>query len=104
MYARFSQALERVMARRGRAFFPVTLVAAFVLLFTVVYRFMGVEDHFEITEEQRGRPWFASFYVSCMSLTNAMGDSAPRTMWARRVYLAQVLAGFFILLLGGILF
>ena len=78
---------------------PLVVTTLFIVAFAVAYRAIGVEKHFDLGEDQKGKPWFSSFYISCMALSNAMGDATPKTITGRSVFLAQVMTGFFILLL-----
>ncbi len=96
-------ALRRVLASRTfkHIMVPITLVSTLIVAFTIVYRIMDPEKHFEVSEEQRKKPWFSSFYISSMALSGAMGDASPRTIPGRAVFLTETLLGWTIIMLMG---
>lgn len=83
---------------------PLLFSAACVLLFAVIYRAIGPDKHFEITEEQKKRPMFASMYISVMAQSNAMGDATPKTILGRTLFAIQVATGWaWIMILGAVI-
>lgn len=72
---------------------PVVYGFGMIALFAVLYRSIGVYKNFVVTEEQSRRPWFASFYISAMAQSNAMGDATPKTILARSLFATQVMLG-----------
>ena len=82
------------MSRAVRAaLVPTAYGIGCIFAFALAYKLMGVERHFDITDEQKGRPWFASFYISVMAQSNALGDATPKTIAGRSMFGAQVFAG-----------
>jgi len=77
----------------GSLFLPVLYGFGMIALFAALYRSIGVTQHFVITEEQQKKPWFASFYISAMAQSNAMGDSTPKTILGRTLFATQVVLG-----------
>ena len=77
----------------GTVFLPIAYGFGCILLFAAIYKSIGVTKHFVITEEQSKKPWFASFYISAMAQTNAMGDSTPKTILGRVIFGTQVVMG-----------
>lgn len=74
-------------------YFPLLYGALATVLFAVVYNFMGLKKHFVLADDVKNNPWFASFYISFMAQTNAMGDATPKTIPARAVFALQTLMG-----------
>lgn len=74
---------------------PLLYTVTCIVLFAGVYRAMGVDKHFDLADDQKKRPWFASFYIATMAQTNAMGDATPRSIPARIVFALNTLSGFF---------
>ena len=78
---------------QGAVGFPVAYGFLLITMFAVAYRAMGIEKNFVITDEMKAKPWFASFYISLMAQTNAMGDATPKTSPARIVFGLQTMMG-----------
>lgn len=74
---------------------PITYAVLTIIAYAAVYRLMGVNKHFVITSEQDTNHWFASFYISLMAQTNAMGDATPKTIAGRTVFASQTVLGWF---------
>ena len=80
-------------ALQAAVLYPVTYGFLLIVMFAVAYRSMGLEKNFVITDEMKAKPWFASFYISLMAQTNAMGDATPKTIPARVVFGLQTMMG-----------
>lgn len=78
---------------QGAVLAPVAYGFGMIALFAIIYRAIGVTKHFVVTDEQIKKPWFASFYISAMAQTNAMGDATPKTILARSLFATQVVLG-----------
>ena len=77
----------------GSLFLPILYGFGMIAVFAVLYRSIGVTNHFVVTEEQQKKPWFASFYISAMAQSNAMGDSTPKTILGRSLFATQCVLG-----------
>lgn len=67
-----------------------------IVVFTLTYRFIGLERHFDVPEyvDKRARgSWTNCLYVSALAQSNAMPDYAPKTTMARVLFMLQVVSG-----------
>lgn len=85
------------------AYAPSMYALACILSFALAYKLIGVDKHFVITDEQKSHPWFASFYISFMAQSNAMGDATPQTILGRTLFGAQVVFGWLYFLVVGLI-
>lgn len=72
---------------------PMAYGFSMITMFAIVYKLMGLEKNFVITDEVKDNQWFGSFYISAMAQTNAMGDATPKTIPGRVVFGLQTVLG-----------
>jgi hypothetical protein len=87
----FSWLTDRVYNKQAALFYSIFFVA----LFAVIYKTMGVKQHFDVPEylQKREHHWLTSIYCSALAQSNAMPDLVPKTDMARTLFMLQVILG-----------
>lgn len=82
---------------------PLAFSLVCVGVFALVYRLIGVAKHFDLADDVKAKPTFASFYISIMAQSNAMGDATPKTALGRVLFATQVALGWaWIMVMGAV--
>lgn len=86
-----ARAAKIVYTNRNAAYYAI----ACIFLFSVIYHFIGIKKHFEVSEDMKGKEgsFFTSFYTSVLTQSNAMPDLVPKTTLARSLFMTQVASG-----------